>query len=939
MTPDNSGTINLPEDEALSPLLSTAAALGVLVRSYLESLITGDTNWLDVWFRHRLNNRFDSTLSDSDALVKPGAPSSGSSIAPLSNSVQLQTVQPHYFRGFRNPTSPIILKEHLTVVEGANSSGKTSLAESLEWLFVGQLSRRDDSRGLGNARELENCIGNQFRPADEETWVEATFTYTVEGNSQTVTLRRLLEKDYGTTSTSMCTSTLFKDGVKLSADEEREVLNSLFASVPPLLMQHTLRDFVESVPQRRTEYFEQLLQMERLTTLISKAVIGDSRLSDFPSPGGSTGLRYWEALGGMLSQETSLRAHKKPSRAKSGDDLSSIIDSVLKTIALIEFPEVATPETSNNDVAASLEAQQRQARQKSFPVLSSLRPKVQVSDEHYFDSHVTRISEASGKIMEDWQVYHAACVAAKPIGEDRLQTARAIHILLESGVINRELATQRCPICNYEPVETLTASRIGEAESWIPLQEAERSTTQKLKASILVARQELKGYVQALEDVLPTLPDPANWDKALGEADDAIQRAAQALRETRATDDAKISDAIVAAKELSDAEPALSSSAEECQQLIDRFNVTAQSLVEAGASSVRYRDAFRSLDAAIGAVAGIEPHYRSRDAWLNCHTNRNSIASDFRWEQEKRQTQNDLRTIRDFLIEYRQQFLEARRIAFNEGIGSVWGALRADQYSFFGQLNIPPPRGTGFPVEIEVKAVLNDGTDEKEVDALRVFSESQVNALGIAAFVTRSKMIGHKLLIFDDPVQSMDEDHFKTFARDVLDHLLGEGFQIVLLTHNDTFARDISHCHYNRAEYATMSVRLSKRDGCVVDEGSRRVNERLKLATKLVDEGRKADAWRIIRLAIERLYLVSQIRHGPAGFDPNSWRDHPAEYMWDNGAGSIIEQHVPGSGTRLKEILDMTVSGVHDKSPQGETNLRQAIDYLKPLPAALYVGG
>ena len=74
----------------------------------------------------------------------------------------------------------------------------------------------------------------------------------------------------------------------------------------------------------------------------------------------------------------------------------------------------------------------------------------------------------------------------------------------------------------------------------------------------------------------------------------------------------------------------------------------------------------------------------------------------------------------------------------------------------------------------------------------------QVNALGIAAFVTRSKLLGHKMLIFDDPVQSMDEEHFKTFAKDVLTHVLSEGFQVIILTHNDVFARDISHCHYDR---------------------------------------------------------------------------------------------------------------------------------------------
>ena len=108
---------------------------------------------------------------------------------------------------------------------------------------------------------------------------------------------------------------------------------------------------------------------------------------------------------------------------------------------------------------------------------------------------------------------------------------------------------------------------------------------------------------------------------------------------------------------------------------------------------------------------------------------------------------------------------------------------------------------------LEVKATLNDGVETKEIDALKVFSESQVNALGVAAFVTRSRLLGHDLLIFDDPVQSMDEDHFKTFARDVLPPILDEGRQVILLTHNETFARDISYWHHERSDYVTLAAR------------------------------------------------------------------------------------------------------------------------------------
>ncbi len=355
----------------------------------------------------------------------------------------------------------------------------------------------------------------------------------------------------------------------------------------------------------------------------------------------------------------------------------------------------------------------------------------------------------------------------------------------------------------------------------------------------------------------------------------------------------------------------------------------------------KYLDSFLKVEAATSAVARVDPKYRLRENWMICSDNCSAIAEDLRWEYAKRVAQSDLETIRDILMEYRRHFLEIKRISFNDGIGAVWGALRADEYSSFSELHIPEPRGKGFPIEIEVKAVLNDGEQKKEVDALRVFSESQVNALGIAAFITRSKLLGHKMLIFDDPVQSMDEEHFKTFARDVITHVLDEGFQVVLLTHNDTFARDVSYYHKDRPEpeYITMKTILNKRKGCIVEEGNRRLFERLKRAEKETEQGNLEQAWALIRRSLERLFIITYQKYGPETFSPHSWDDQTAESMWNSGAGTIIEGKLPGSGKELKDIFNKTVAGSHDKSPRGETDIRNSIKYIKNLVSQLQLGG
>jgi hypothetical protein len=314
-----------------------------------------------------------------------------------------------------------------------------------------------------------------------------------------------------------------------------------------------------------------------------------------------------------------------------------------------------------------------------------------------------------------------------------------------------------------------------------------------------------------------------------------------------------------------------------------------------------------------------------------------AIVSDLIWEAAKVEAQQDLKKVRSGLIELRAEIIEDARDTFSERMTEVWEILRSDSGSRFSHLTIPPARGRGYKLEFEVKAKINDGKEDREVDALRVFSESQVNVIGIAAFVTRARLLGHTVLVFDDPVQSMDEEHYRSFAKTLLGTLIDQGFQVVLLTHSDQFASDLSHFHYLQSGYATISTRFSRRAGCLVDEGSRRVPERLKRAEKLAEAGEMDEAWRLVRLAVERLYTLVMSRNDP-GFDPASWKSQAAESMWAS-VDKCMTAAVPGCDVELKDILDMASGGVHDRASRGEKDLKDACSYLRSLLTPLRVGG
>ncbi len=896
-----------------------------------------DDSWLDSWFIAHTKKYFHLSIGAEDKiLVHKTFPTVTQ--GTLAEPVRLKSIEPHYFRGFREIQQPINVDGNLVVFEGRNSSGKTSLAEALEWLFTDRLSRRE-SKDLGSARELENCITNEFRPENEKTWVKATFVLKRKRATEQFTLCRMLKSDYGSTMESKCDSVFLKDDVELSPIEELQQLDRLFASEPPLLMQHTLRDFVQSNPRDRRKYFERLLKLEELTALIGKAVIGNARLKDFDSPTGSKALKDLDVLDGTMEVDQSKKTCGQLYQSKEGDLTARVRDTLTK-VARLEIPELIGATTEFDRIRVLLQQEQEKAKQKTFPLLNKLRPR-RILEGQARINHSLQATDVCNQIREAWKSYEPARQAAQAVGKERIVISQVLGVLIQNGLLQSGIPTQRCPLCEYKGVETLTAERISEVLGWAPVQETERTTKKALQQKFDMLLELASQVMREWDEFLPKVPSDKEWQDALQGANDELKQAAQELRKIREEENAAFGASLSYIRAITKKPITLPDDAGKCEDYMGQYMQAVNELDKISPVVHQYRQAFLKVEAAASAVARVDPKYRLRETWLICSENCPALAEDLRWEYAKRSAQTDLETIRNALIAYRKHFLEARRTSFNNGIGSVWGALRSDEYSSFSQLHIPEPRGKGFPVEIEVKAVLDDGDQQKEVDALRVFSESQVNALGIAAFVTRSKLLGHRMLIFDDPVQSMDEEHFKTFARDVLNHVLAEGFQVILLTHNDTFAQDVSYYHQDspEPEYVTMKVVLNKRRGCNIEEGNRRVSERLKRAEKEIEEGHLEPAWALVRRSIERLYLVTQLKYGPATFDPRSWQDQTADYMWGNGAGEIIEGKVPGSGKELYDILKKTVAGSHDKSPRGETDLRNAIKYTRGILGELHLGG
>lgn len=247
--------------------------MGEFVGYYIKE--NNESSWLNNYFKERIEFYFENidNKSTGQHLASSLLPIELRNRPVVSETVFLRSILPHYFRGFRDSSIPVQFDSKLVIIEGRNSQGKTSLVEALEWLLTGSLSRRD-SKDLGDSKELENCITNSFRPQEENTWVEAVFVK----NEEIIKLKRILIKDYGKSRNDSCSSLLYKNNTELTKQEESEIKEQLFGSVPPILMQHTLGDFVKNNPSERYKYFESLLNLDGLTNLIERSSMSDEML-------------------------------------------------------------------------------------------------------------------------------------------------------------------------------------------------------------------------------------------------------------------------------------------------------------------------------------------------------------------------------------------------------------------------------------------------------------------------------------------------------------------------------------------------------------------------------------------------------------------------------------------------------------------------------------
>jgi DNA repair exonuclease SbcCD ATPase subunit len=894
--------------------------LGEFVSYYIKE--NNEYSWLNNYFKGRIEFYFENidNKPKEQFIISSLLPTELRNRPIVSEPVFLKSILPHNFRGFRKGSVPIQFDSKLVIIEGRNSQGKTSLVEALEWLLTGSLSRRD-SKDLGDSKELENCISNSFRPHEEDTWVEAVFVK----NEEIIKLKRILTKDYGKTRNDACSSVLYKNNIELTIQEESDLKEQLFGLVPPILMQHTLGDFVKNNPSERYKYFDSLLNLDGLTNLIERSSISDEMLNNYKF---SNEFSIFEKFKIIVNKRSNyLSRYENVKTAEKEDFLTKLLNDIAHK-DFFHSSLTHTVDDSYNLIKNKCKSQ----KDELFPIYENIRPN-QLSQNIILN--MIEKYEVSNWIDEARSLFFA--MQGMEIEKNlhtKLIVMDTIRKLMNNNLLNTTSNLQTCPLCNHIEEPTLSLERIDELTSDISVTTELIDKNLELENQFEILINDFDTVFNIIKNFLPYFPTRDEILKNLDKSELKIKENIISLSDSYNQIKNILNNIDIFNARLNEISNNLESInfSELDEIILSQCQLYTEFIKEARS----YLRLFSHLDQIFSMDLEEDIAYKKMSNWLACFENIGLLKIELDWEISKKYAQHELKSVREKLIEYRHNVLESKRSAFNEEISIIWNALRGDRYSKFQSLYIPKSKGRGFPIEINVMAVLDDGNQVKKVDALRIFSESQINALGISAFITRSKILGHKFIIFDDPVQSMDEEHFKTFTSGILRKLLDDNFQVIIFTHSDQFAREISHNYWNYDQYTTMHVRHLRKQGCQVEEGNRRVSERLRMVIKFSDDGNFSEAWKYIRLAIERMYVIISLKYTPK-FNPSQWEGQTADYMWKQGTAQILDKHKPEFKERLKSILTMSASGAHDKSPYGQTDIMNAVKDINSLLSSLQI--
>lgn len=834
------------------------------------------------------------------------------------------------FRSYGVEPQRVELSAALTVIHADNSQGKTSLAEAFEFLHTGTISRRQ--LGGGSPGKFEGALRNAHIGPAAVVYVEVGL---VDPDGTEAIIRRELNVDYrGATD---CESTLTVNGV----ETESVTGVGLHLSDPPLaapvLLEHALRYAVSAKPGDRSDYFKAVLEVADLDVVRTEiAALVTEREA---RPRESLVLEF-----DSLASIAALSPVLTTSQVTSEHHLASSMLTMLNTVV----PPAPDDVPGGQPLVVAMDRVQRElaTRQNSVVPVRQLRPgrnpqpgihiEVVRPGEH---EHVGPDDVALTEQLSDYNTLASTVERSVADVLPLLRTALSVNVVVQhdgDGPVD-------CPLC--ETPGALTAERLAAIRRQVADQEGLTQAGSSVRTAVL----SLSTALQTIRDwSAQTAPTAASWTDEqrgaysgtilqLGGNTDVFDIAvAKGISLKAAADDFN---AVI-----DTAQPVLGRIAHRLEQLLEvpdadiaeltqRDGAIRQSLKKHTSAVVN------SAAASEACIEDVEPRLgalSATDGWMVLIGLSSSI--ELVWQAIVRQRNADASTARlkaaqRVIVSAIKKVLDRKLELMADEIRTWWSLMRPDELTVFDRIS---RRGSGNRyLDLTASLVPEPAGYGVIRNALAVLSNSQVNALGLAAFLARCQLLGCPVIFLDDPVPGSDREHRYTFAGAVVAKLLETGRQVIVATHDAELARTLQtlHQHLGIDEYSANLVdpRVGTRIIRTGDDFERLMLDASSQMSSPLFENRRA-AGNSLRIATERLAKHILVAARAAAGEPDAvLGDYDNKNLRD--LRPLVTAHAkapnePGQWTTLARILN---DSDHDTSPPQPADLKICHDMLRDI--------
>lgn len=698
---------------------------------------------------------------------------------------KLLKIEISYFRGIRE-TKTLDLSNKVSIIYGPNSSGKTTFTEALEWLFTGQLARYK-ANSTGQTTELKGCVKNALTPDEEATCVVLHIRV---GNDE-YRLKRVLERDYDGTQNSECSSKLYQNDIEIQ--QSNSILSQIILGQPPVLMQHSIGDFIRKKQDERASYFESLFNIEELSELIRIALIGTDELNGLLNS--QTNNRFYDAIKSATLPINSATKSLLNTRIFSVLTLERVQDAIISDLKKLPlFASIEAVGKGWHDLLEEIKGVYKKSVLQKLPSENTIAPKKDISLINEIEpDNFLEIAQKQTEIQKLAENFEKIKESLKTIDEKSRVIYDVLKTLKEKQVISTEVEIQDCPLCLS--IGSLTKTRIDSIEQTAPIQEALIQIINNKDAIFSAIYGQLSSFQQELLSLLPQLNDPVKNTQQASE-DPEINKHIAIINPL-------LKVCWIESGTLSNLNRELDEKIKSQYQIFDTdiilgiFKIITQvpAQIQKTYKSIKdYHNKFKDLKKYLENGATSSEELQLAKVLIDLFENADKVLVDVQWFFAKNKISALLKSIReDQLIPFRQKIFESKETVLNAGIKSIWSIFRIDDHAptIYDCIKLPLPSGKGLKPKIEVQAKIRDRENDKTVPALSVFTESQINLLGMAAFLTKCNIEQQAIYVMDDPLQSMDEVHLEAFAEAFVKSILDSNKQLILSTHSQAVSDKI----------------------------------------------------------------------------------------------------------------------------------------------------